>query len=59
MTLEQRIVELAQAIGLDIKQLQSQPLGNVFIQESEPNPGYPFIWFKTDENGKVIDILKG
>ena len=29
---------------------------NVFIQESEPTEITPFIWFKTNTLGKIIDI---
>jgi hypothetical protein len=29
---------------------------NLFIQQSAPTAAFPFIWFETDSNGKVIDI---
>ena len=32
---------------------------NVFIQQEEPSASSPFIWYKIDATGKVIDILKG
>ncbi len=33
--------------------------GNTFIQETEPSASSPYIWYKTNTEGKVIDILKG
>lgn len=33
--------------------------GNVFIQEAEPAAASPYLWYRTDANGRVIDILKG
>lgn len=30
-----------------------------YIQESDPEGPSPYIWYKTDASGKVIDILKG
>ena len=41
--------------------LDSSTLGgggtqNVFIQESEPTEITPFIWFKINTLGKIIDI---
>ena len=33
--------------------------GNVYIQETDPAVASPYIWFKTDATGVVIDILKG
>ena len=32
---------------------------NVFIQQTEPVAASPFIWYKTNALGDVIDILKG
>lgn len=31
----------------------------VYMQQVDPAPGTPYIWFKTDADGNVIDILKG
>lgn len=31
----------------------------VYMQTTDPLPGTPYIWFKTDVTGKVIDIMKG
>lgn len=31
----------------------------VFVQETDPSAPSPYIWFKTNIDGKVIDILKG
>lgn len=33
--------------------------GNVYIQQDDPLAASPYIWFKTDAAGIVIDILKG
>lgn len=33
--------------------------GNTFIQETEPAAASPFIWYRTNASGAVIDILKG
>ncbi len=33
--------------------------GNVFIQQTEPAAASPYLWYRTDANGRVIDILKG
>lgn len=85
MSLESRIVSLAQAIGGDIKSLfgRALPAGgaagqvltkssaadydaawqtasaSVYIQEADPMAATPYIWFRTDAMGVVIDILKG
>jgi len=32
---------------------------NIFIQETDPLSVSPYIWYKTDASGNVIDILKG
>lgn len=32
---------------------------NVFIQETDPALLTPYIWYKTDSLGRVVDILKG
>lgn len=34
-------------------------VSNTFIQETEPSASSPYIWYKTNTEGKVIDILKG
>jgi hypothetical protein len=31
----------------------------IYIQETDPASSSPYIWFKTDSSGNVIDILKG
>lgn len=31
----------------------------LFIQETEPASATPYIWYKTDSTGKVVDIRKG
>lgn len=92
MSLESRIVALAQAIGSDIKALLGRAMpaggsagqvltkssgadyaaswqtpsggggggsGPVYIQETDPAAASPYIWFKTDPEGRVVDILKG
>ncbi len=62
MTLEQRLTALAQAIGADIKALQSAGAGAgvvVYVQQADPLATSPYIWFKTDADGTVLDILKG
>jgi hypothetical protein len=33
--------------------------GNVFIQQTDPLVASPYIWYRTDASGRVIDILKG
>lgn len=58
MTLETRITELAQAIGADIKNLQTNGVV-VYVQQTDPLAASPYIWFQTDAGGVVIDILKG
>lgn len=32
---------------------------NVFIQQTDPALPTPYIWYKTDASGNVVDILKG
>lgn len=32
---------------------------SVYIQEADPLAATPYIWFRTDAMGVVIDILKG
>lgn len=32
---------------------------NTYIQQTDPLASSPYIWYKTDATGKVIDILKG
>jgi hypothetical protein len=32
---------------------------NTFIQQTDPMVATPYIWFRTDASGKVVDILKG
>lgn len=32
---------------------------NTYIQQTDPAIATPYIWFKTDIDGHVIDILKG
>ena len=32
---------------------------SVYIQEADPMAATPYIWFRTDAMGVVIDILKG
>lgn len=69
MTLEQRISDLASAIGADVKSLQTAiaSLGGggngagvpVYVQQTDPAVASPYIWFKTDGDGNVVDILKG
>ena len=34
-------------------------VSNTFIQETEPSTPSPYIWYKTNAEGKVVDILKG
>lgn len=68
MTLETRISDLASAIGADVKALQAAvaSLGGgggagvpVYVQQDDPAVASPYVWFKTDAGGVVIDILKG
>jgi len=66
MTLEERIAGLAAAIGADIKSINAAMAGlggggggsgvPVYVQQNEPSA--PAIWFKTDADGLVIDILR-
>ena len=35
------------------------PAVSVYIQEADPMAATPYIWFRTDAMGVVIDILKG
>lgn len=58
-------------IGGRVKQLPSgdtiagAPAGggsgnaSVFVQQTDPLAASPYIWFQTDAEGNVIDILKG
>ena len=32
---------------------------NTFIQQTEPVAASPYIWYRTDASGRVVDILKG
>lgn len=52
------LIEVAGPRGL---QGEPGPAGpqNLFIQETEPASANPYIWFKTNASGAVIDILKG
>jgi hypothetical protein len=47
--------------GIQGQQGAQGPAGpqNMFIQETDPASASPYIWFRTDASGKVIDILKG
>lgn len=31
----------------------------MYIQETDPMVASPYIWYKTDPSGNVVDILKG
>lgn len=93
MSLEARIIALAQAIGEDIKALLGRALppggsagqvltkssgadyaaswqtpsggggggsgAPIYVQETDPAVASPYVWFKTDPEGRVVDILKG
>jgi hypothetical protein len=59
MSLESRLNAFAQAVATDVKALQSASSSNVFIQETDPALLTPYIWYKTDSLGRVVDILKG
>lgn len=64
MTLDERIADLAAAIGADIKSINAAIAGlggggagvPVYVQQTEP--AAPAIWFKTNSDGLVIDILR-
>lgn len=55
------LIEVAGPRGLQGEPGPTGPAGpqNLFIQETEPVSANPYIWFKTNASGAVIDILKG
>lgn len=65
MSLTTQISALAQRIGQEIKAVRNEMAGisggggagiPVYVQETEPSA--PAIWYKTDADGAVIDILR-
>lgn len=48
--------QLASTDTLPVSALPSVP---VYVQQTDPAPGIPYIWYQTDVSGNVIDILKG
>lgn len=67
MTQQTRLEDLTRAVAADVKALTQSvaAVGGVagavplFVQQTDPLVASPYVWYKTDATGKVIDILKG
>jgi hypothetical protein len=51
-----KIKELPQGDTLPPQGVNGVP---VYVQQTDPLVASPYLWYKTDATGKVIDILKG
>ena len=59
MTLEERIVALAQAIGADVKSLGAAIGGSStpqVISQTKPVIAGPWFWWKQDADGNIINL---
>ena len=59
MTLESRIIALAQAIGADVKSLNAAIGGSStpqVISQTKPVIAGPWFWWKQDADGNIINL---